>query len=41
MIGVSSAKYYAGDEMKDDEMGGECGMYGAEGKCTLRFSGEM
>jgi hypothetical protein len=33
MIRVSSAKYYAGDEMKD-EMDGACGMYGAEEKCT-------
>jgi hypothetical protein len=41
MIGVSSAKHYAGVQMKDDEMGGSCGMYGVEGKCTQRFSGEM
>jgi hypothetical protein len=34
MLGVSSAKYYAGDRIKDDDMDGACGMYRAEEKCT-------
>ena len=28
------AKYYLGDQIKEDEMGGACGMYGEEEKCV-------
>jgi len=34
---VLLAKYYYGDEMKEYEMGGECGTHGKEDKYIRRF----
>jgi hypothetical protein len=35
----SPPKYYLGYQIKEDEMGGACGMHGEE-KCTQEFGGE-
>jgi hypothetical protein len=34
-------KYYSGDHVKDDAMGGACGTYGGEEKCIESFGGEI
>jgi hypothetical protein len=36
---VLHTKYYLGDQIKDDEMGWTCGMYGREETC-IEFGGE-
>jgi hypothetical protein len=33
------AIYYWGDQLKENEMGGACGMYGGRGKCIEDFDG--
>jgi len=32
-------KYYSDDQIKKNEMGGECGMYGGEERCTQELGG--
>jgi len=32
--------YYSGDQIKKDEIGGACAMYGGQEMCTQGFSGE-
>jgi len=33
------AKYYSGDEIKKNEMGGACSMYGRQDRCTKGLGG--
>jgi hypothetical protein len=33
-------KYYSGDQMKKNEMGEACGMYGVKERCIQSFGGE-
>ena len=33
-------QYYQGEQIKENEMGGACSMYGGEEKCIQGFSGE-
>jgi hypothetical protein len=33
-------KYYGNNQVKEDEMGWACGMYGVEQKCILDIGGE-
>ena len=37
---ISLAKLCSGDQIKEDEMGGACRMYGEEVKCIQNFGGE-
>ena len=32
-------KYWSGDQIKNNEMGGECGMYGGQERCIWGFGG--
>ena len=34
-------QYYSGDQMKKNEMGGECRTYGVEQRCIQGFYGEI
>jgi len=34
-------KYYSGDQIEKNEMGGACGMYGGEERCIQGFGGEI
>jgi len=36
----ASAKYYAGDKIKKNEIGGTCDRYGGEENCIQSFDGE-
>ena len=33
-------KYYSGDQIKKNEMGGACGTYGGEERCLHGFAGD-
>jgi len=33
-------KYYSGDQIKKNEMGGTCGIYWGEGRCIQGFGGK-
>ena len=37
---LTKQAHFAGDAVKDDEMGGACGTCGGEEKCLQRFGGE-
>jgi hypothetical protein len=37
---VLLSAYHLGDQMKDDGMGGACGLYGGGEKCIQGFGGE-
>jgi hypothetical protein len=34
-------KYHSGDQIMTNEMGGACGTYGGQEKCTEGFGGEI
>jgi len=38
---VLFAKYYSGDKMEEDKMGGTCDRYGRKSKLTNTFSGNL
>jgi hypothetical protein len=37
---VLLSKYYSGNQIKEDEMGGACGTYGGDEKCIQGFGEE-
>jgi hypothetical protein len=37
---MTPIQYYLGDQMKKNEMGGECGTYGEQDSCIQDFGGE-
>jgi len=37
---VLLTKYYSGDQIKKNEIGGTCSMYGGQERCTQGFGGE-
>jgi len=39
-VSVLFTKYSSGDQIKKNEMGGACSMYGGGQKCTQGFGGE-
>ena len=40
VLDVLRNKYYSGDQIEKNEMGGTCGTYGGEERCVQRFCGE-
>ena len=41
MICTTKYKYFPGDRMKKNEMGGACGMNGGEERCVQGFADEI
>ena len=39
-VSRKEAKYYSGNQIRKNEMGGACGMYGGEERCVQGFGGE-
>ena len=40
LLSLPLARYYSGDQIKKNEMGGSCDTYGGEDKCVQGFGGE-